>query len=500
MSDALPRRAGLPLALLAALALSTAIAPLNSTMIAVALPEMARTLPADSSVLRQGLVTSYMLTNIVLQSPGGKLGDRIGHRRGLELGQLIFALGAALAYLMPYLPALIISRVLMATGAAVMTPSAMAMLRTELPTEARARAFGAFGALIGISAALGPKIGALLVARFGWISIFLANVPVLLASALLRRVAGASASSPRPTVARASEPTAKDQPSAPNSQPSTSAPESAAQPLATAAGQGKGTTAPAPFDLVGSFLLGASLIGLVLGMENAPLRWAALLGMLGLIPFALWERRVSDPVIDFSLFRRRAFLAGTLIVALQSVAMYSVMFELPQVASRLFSSGKQDVGNTLVVMMGAMVVTSPLGGRASERFGARAVAMTGSLLNLTGMILLGIGRLDSLTDAMPALALLGAGFGLVSAPTQSAAMSDVPRHKSGMAAGVSSTMRYVGGIAGVSMLGLLLSERTERDVVMREHTTVVTLFCIAFVLQVLCTLLLPRRTPPLPPR
>src|SRR5512133_3102067 len=90
--------------LLAAIALSAALAPLNSTMVAVALPEMSRTLHADSGVLRQALVTSYLLTNIVLQSPGGKLGDRLGHRRALGLGQLVFAFGAAIAYLSPTLP------------------------------------------------------------------------------------------------------------------------------------------------------------------------------------------------------------------------------------------------------------------------------------------------------------------------------------------------------------------------------------------------------------
>ncbi|WP_155798056.1 MFS transporter, partial [Sorangium cellulosum] len=185
-----------PVRLLAAIALSASLAPLNSTMVAVALPEMARDLQEGSGELRQGLVTSYLLTNIVLQSPGGKLGDRLSHRRALALGQLVFALGAALAYMWPVLPVLTASRVVMAAGAAILAPSATAMLRTELPPEVRGRAFGAFGAMMGIAAGMGPKVGALLVGHFGWTSIFLANVPVLLVAAALARTAAPARAAP----------------------------------------------------------------------------------------------------------------------------------------------------------------------------------------------------------------------------------------------------------------------------------------------------------------
>ncbi|XXT19023.1 MFS transporter [Sorangium sp. So ce429] len=449
--------ARLPVRLLVAIALSASLAPLNSTMVAVALPEMGRVLQAGSGELRQGLVTSYLLTNIVLQSPGGKLGDRLGHRRALTLGQLVFALGAALAYVWPVLPVLTASRVVMAAGAAILAPSATAMLRTELPPEVRGRAFGAFGAMMGLAAGAGPKVGALLVGQFGWTSIFLANVPVLLVSAALARGARgarAPAAAPAPAVA----------------------------------------PPPARFDIVGSVLLGASLMGIVLGLENANLRWAAALGALGLVPFVLWERRVADPVIDFSLFRRRTFMGGSLIIAIQNFAMYSVLFELPQVGVRLFDVETRDVGNTLVAMMAMMVVASPLAGRASERFGARAVALVGCSLALAGMVLLAARPLGAITDAVPALMALGAGLGLTSAPSQAAAMSDVPRDRSGMAAGLTSTMRYLGGIAGLTVLGLVLTETREHEVVMREHTTAIAVFCAALLLTIGCALTLPGRS------
>jgi len=440
----------LPLRLLVATAMAAALGPLNSTMVAVALPEMARDLPADSGALRQALVTSYLLTNIVLQSPGGKLGDRLGHRRALGLGQLLLAVGAALAYSWPVLPALTVARIVMASGGAIMAPSAIALLRTELPPDVRGRAFGAFGAVMGVAAGTGPTIGAQLVSHFGWTSIFLVNVPVLLLSAALAHL-GAKA--------------------------------------------GRSSAAPARprFDLLGSILLGISLAGLVLGLERAHLRWAAALGMLGLVPFVLWERRASDPVIDFSLFKRRTFVAGSLLISLQNFAMYSLIFELPQVAGRLFHVGPREVGSTLLAMMGTMVIASPIAGRSSDRFGPRAVALTGCALSLVGMILLAVRPLQGLGDAVPALVMLGAGLGLTSAPSQSAAMSDVPREKSGMAAGLTSTMRYIGGIAGVTVLGLVLTDRPAPDVVMQEHGTAMTIFCVALLVTLGCAAMLPRR-------
>ncbi|MDI1480314.1 MFS transporter [Polyangium sp. y55x31] len=441
-----------PVRLLVAIALSAALAPLNSTMVAVALPEMARTLPADSATLRQALVTSYLLTNIVLQSPGGKLGDRLGHRRALGLGQLLLAVGAALAYVWPVLPVLAVSRIVMAAGGAILVPSSTALLRTELPPEVRGRAFGAFGAVMGLSAGTGPMVGALLVGRFGWTSIFLANVPVLLLSAALAHL-GAPA---RP---RATTP-----------------------------------AAPRPrFDILGSVLLGASLVGLVLGLESAHLRWAAVLGALGLVPFVFWERRAADPIIDFSLFKCRAFVGGSLIIAVQNFAMYATIFELPQVAGRLFGIAPRDVGHTLLGMMGTMVVVAPFAGRSSDRFGARVVALAGCLLGIAGMFFLAVRPLGAITDAIPGLVILGAGLGLSSAPSQSAAMSDVPREKSGMAAGLTSTMRYLGGIAGLTVLGLVLTDRPDFEVVRHEHTTAISIYCASLLVTIGCAFLLPGR-------
>ena len=172
---------------IAALVLSVALVPLNSTMLAVAIPTIAKDLSVASEALTQALVASYLLVGIVFQSPGGKLGDGIGHGRALGLGQLVFAAGAIVGFAGRSMLLLELSRGLMAAGGAVMVPSAFALVRSRAPEKAQARAFGAFGAVMGLAAAVGPLIGGEIVERLGWPYLFAANAPPVLLAALLAR-------------------------------------------------------------------------------------------------------------------------------------------------------------------------------------------------------------------------------------------------------------------------------------------------------------------------
>ena len=152
---------------LLAAALAAALMPLNSTMIAVALPDISAEFDADPAVVTQALVTSYLVAAIVLQSPAGKLGDRLGHARMVVSGQVLVGAGALLGFLAPSLVSLTVARVLMAAGGAVLVPATVALLRHTLPPERRGRAFGAFGAVMALAAALGPLLGGALVDAFG---------------------------------------------------------------------------------------------------------------------------------------------------------------------------------------------------------------------------------------------------------------------------------------------------------------------------------------------
>ena len=277
---------------------------------------------------------------------------------------------------------------------------------------------------MGLSAGTGPTIGALLVGTFGWTSIFLANVPVLLLSAALAHL-GAP---PRPAAVT--------------------------------------PAAPRPrFDVVGSVLLGDRRSSGSPSASRPPTSAGPRCsGSLGLVPFALWERRAADPVIDFSLFSRRAFVGGSLLIALQNFAMYSTSSSCRRWpgacstsarARRHDAAGDDGDDGDLSRPRGARLPTAS----ARARWRSPAARSPWPAWSCSRRGPWARSRTRSRRSS-----LLGAGLGLTSAPSQSAAMSDVPREKSGMAAGLTSTMRYIGGIAGLTVLGLVLTDRPAGDV------------------------------------
>lgn len=398
---------------LVSLACSIGLVPLNSTMIAVAIPAIAGDWSVPPTLLFQWLVSSYLLVNIVAQSPAGKLGDRWGHMRMLQLGQLIFALGSVIGFLATVVPVLAAARVLMALGGAVMVPAAMASVRISLPPEKRAKAFGLFGAVMALSAACGPLVGGEIVARFGWAALFLVNIAPLAVVGFLELRA------PR-RHADATGPRQRQR-----------------------------------FDFLGSALLGLGLSLLVIGVRDLQ-AWAPLVGLavVLLAAFVWWERRASDPVIDLRLLSRRAFAAGAGIVGLQNFAMYALLFELPVVFARSFQATPAQSGRVLLAMTLAMVVGSTLGGQLAARLGPRRAAMTGTAVALVGSLLLLV-PLVGLQSFLPALLALGLGLGLSTPAANAASMAAAQPHESGMASAASGTLRYLGGIAGVAMVSAL---------------------------------------------
>jgi EmrB/QacA subfamily drug resistance transporter len=437
-----------PSRLLVALALACALAPLNSTMIAVALPAIGGELSADIAALTQWLVTSYLLVAIVAQSPAGKLGDLFGHGRMLYAGQLVLALGAATGLLANSVEALAGARVLMAAGGAVMVPSAMAMVRSRLPEHRRGHVFGAFAAVMALAAGIGPTLAGELVARFGWRAIFLAGAMPLVLVAVL--AAGATRGEAQP----------------------------AARPT---------------FDRTGTLLLGVGLTVGVLGIEIHRAIGAALgaLGLVVLVGFVRWERRARDPVIDLGLLRCRPYLAGSSVIALQNLAFYGLLFQLPFFFAQAFGAGSIDTGRSLLPLMVMVVVVSPASGWIVQRIGPRRTVLVGAFAGVASVCWLALGRVATLGAALPPLAVLGIGLGLSSAPSQAAAMNAIGAHQSGMAAGLMTTLRYLGGVLGIAILGLVLGSGV--DATLSRHRTAMAIFAASFALSVLASLGLPRR-------
>jgi len=440
--------AGLPRSALTGMMLAASLAPLGSTMIAVALPSIGRETGADPAELTAWLVSTYLITSIVLQSPGGKLGDLIGHGRALVVGLSLVAFGSILGLFVGDVHALGAARILMASGGASTVPATMAILRNQTSEQMRPRVFGLFGACMGLAAAVGPLLGGELTERFGWRAVFAGNLPVIAVSLVLVLMS-------RGMYSRAV------------------------------------SRSPA-FDWPGSLLLacGLTLVIVALRMSGSAAWWLGGIGLAMLVVFPSWERRAASPVVDFSLLRRGAFFGGGSIIALQNMAMYPLLFQLPVFFDRARHLGARTMGQALLALTVAMMLGSVAGGRLTERIGARGQTFAGSLVALAGLWWFADFESVQLpVDVMPGMVLIGAGVGMTSPPAQAASMSTVGREQSGMAGGVLSTMRYIGGVAGTTVLGAMLSDAASPA----SHQRPVLVYAAALVAAAALSLQLPGR-------
>ncbi|MEJ2290803.1 MAG: MFS transporter [Deinococcales bacterium] len=402
--------------LVVAVALATMLAPLNSTMIAVALPPIAARFGAGASV--PWLVTGYLIAMASLQPVAGKLGDRFG-RRPLMLGGLaLFALASLGAALAPGFGWLLAMRVLQGVAGAIAFPNGAAMLREAVPDARRGARFGLVGAGAGLAAAVGPPLAGVLVWSGGWQTIFYVNVLLIAPAAWLGWRAF-----PRGRTRPAGSP-------------------------------------PAPFDLAGAVLLCIALIAAAAMLTHhgplgawARLGWPVAAGAAVL--FAVVEWRHPDPAVQLRLFGRRAFAAANASVAASNFAMYVTLLSVPLLlAARAGSSA--GAGAVLAAMSGAMFLASPVGGSLADRWGRRRPALLGLGLLLAGTLLLATaGSGISIARLVGALMLIGLGIGTGTAALQTTAVESVAARDAGMASGVYTTSRYLGSIVGSALLARL---------------------------------------------
>ncbi len=304
---------------------------------------------------------------------------------------------------------------------------------------------------MGTAAAIGPLVGGELTALFGWRSVFIANIPVILVSYFLIRLATKSEGTAQAAIGRRSP----------------------------------------RFDVLGSVLLGFGMTLLVVAAQTSgsTALGAALGGVALLAVFVRWERHVAEPVLDLRLFLRPTFTAASVVIGLQNLAMYSLLFQLPIFFEQVRGVEAGTTGRTIITMMIAMIVGSPLGGWVSERVGARATAFVGTLTALAGVYLVSdFQALQSPGDALVGLLLIGAGLGLSSAPAQAGAMSAVGRREAGMAGGAVSTARYIGGVIGISALGYLLGGEQAG---VNAHSAATVVYLAALVVAAISALALP---------
>jgi EmrB/QacA subfamily drug resistance transporter len=404
---------------------------LDNTILGVALADMQTSLRAGVPSL-QWIVDGYMLAFTALMLTGGTLGDLLGRKRVMLAGVALFVGGSLFGALSTSSRELIAARVVMGVGAAACEPGTLSLIRHIYPdpTE-RAHALGVWTAVSGVSLALGPVLGGILVAAGGWQNIFWFNLAfgvVIFAAAAL-------------FVPESSDP--------------------------------EGRELDIPGLLAGAVALTAVTFAVIEGENGGYGRWwvAALfvVAAVGAAAFVAIERKVRDPVLRLAFFRLPTFTGATTVGFATSFGLFAVFFFSALYLQVVANFSGWRIALEFLAMTVAMVVAGRVAAIWIAARGSRGPMASGCLLAAVAMF--GVARLlnphPSFAALAAVLAVVGFGLGLALVAVSAAVLAVVPPERSGMAASTLNTSRELGGVLAVAILGAvvngrLLSELTRR--------------------------------------
>jgi EmrB/QacA subfamily drug resistance transporter len=398
--------------------MSLLIVGLDVTIVNVALPSIHRDLNASVSGL-QWTIDAYTLVLASLLLLAGSTGDRVGRRHVFQIGLVVFSFGSLLCGLAPSLGFLIAARVLQAIGGSMLNPVALSIIRNVFddPRE-RARAFGAWGAVFGLSLALGPVVGGALVDSVGWRAVFFVNVPIGLLAIILTHLY---------------------------------VPESRA-------------TRPRRIDPVGQALVIAGLASLTYAIIQAPRSGWTSGEILGLFAFSLlcfvalvrYELHHDEPLLEVRFFRSAPFSGASAIALMAFAAIGGFLFMNTLYLQDVRGLSPLDAGLYLLPMAATLLVVSPLSGRLVGSRGPRLpLAVGGAVLAVASLMLTRLTPGTTPVYLLGSYVLFGIALGFVNPPITNTAVSGMPADQAGVAAAVASTSRQVGVTLGVAVIGAI---------------------------------------------
>ena len=416
------------------------VTQLDVTIVNIALAKIGGDLHADVTGL-QWIVDAYALAFSVLMLSAGVLGDRLGARRMYAVGIVIFALASLACGLAFDATMLVAARALQGIGAAAMLPNSLALLNQACghDPKLRARAVGLWTAAGAVSIAAGPVIGGLLIAGFGWRSIFLVNLPIC-AAGLFATFAWV----PRPDATAV---------------PNTTVPGNA-QSTAQAVPQ------PRSVDLPGQLLAiialtaftGAVIEGRPLGLSHPLVAGGFILAVIAVIAFVTVEARVATPMLPLSLFRKRTFSAAVLFGICVNLTYYGMVFVLSLYLQHVRGYTPLEAGLAFLPLTGGFLASNVLSGWVVGRYGVRVPMICGALTAALGYGLLHlVGATTPLIGLLVPFLLIPSGMGLAVPAMTTAVLASVERQRAGTASAVLNTARQAGGAVGVAAFGALVS-------------------------------------------
>ncbi|MBI3216340.1 MAG: MFS transporter [Mycobacterium sp.] len=416
-----PRLRGNPWWTLAAVSIGVIMVGLDASVVAIANPHIAADLHATLSDL-QWITNAYMLALAALLIFGGKLGDRFGRRTIFFIGVIGFAAASVGIGLAGTVAGVIALRTVQGVFGALLMPATLAIIRSTFPADKLNTAVGIWGAATGASIAAGPIVGGLLVEHVNWESVFYINAPIAAAALLigaLSIVESRSGGSHR-------------------------------------------------MDIPGITALSGGLFLVVFGLIKAQdWGWLAastlgviLAGLLAIAAFVLIELRSAQPLLPMHLFTNRSLSIGTAVVVINFFALFGTLFFMTLFLQNVQGMSPVEAGVRTLPLSGALMITAPLSGVITQRFGPRPAMAGGLAAVAAALVLLSDLGADSGYGALwPAFVLLGAGIGLVLTASSDAIVGNAPMDAAGVAGGLQSTAVQLGGVLGTTILGSIMSSR-----------------------------------------
>jgi DHA2 family multidrug resistance protein-like MFS transporter len=414
MNEGLP----LPRRYLSILAISfgTALVVIDGSIVTVALPTIAQQLDIDSSAAVL-IVTVYQLVFVMTLLPFSNFGDRLGHRRLYQYGQLVFTGATILCFFARSLPLLIAARALQALGASAALSVSSAMIRSTYPSRQLGRGMGINSVIVSISGALAPTIGGLILTFASWPWLFAVTVPFALLSLTLAR--------------RLPDPRPRD----------------------------------VPFDVVGAILCAVTFGLLIVGLETAVhgghLAIAAVTVAAGILVGYLFIRRELDeprPILPVDLLGRPVLALSTLGAFASFVAMVTVILSLPFRLQQVYGFSPGEVGAVIAAWPLTTLFVAPTAGMLSDRIPAGVLGSIGMVIAVTGLLFLAYLPADpSGLDIAWRMGLTGAGFGMFLSPNARLIVGSAPLDRAAAAGGLISTTRLIGQTSGATLVAALLA-------------------------------------------
>lgn len=390
------------------------LTPFVRSSINLALPSIANEFNS-SAVFLTGITTVYLLVNAILYIPFGRIGDIYGRKRIFQYGLIIFTISSFISAFSISEEMFMITRIFQAIGNAMIFANLNAMISSAFPVSERGRAFGLTSMGVFVGLVFGPILGGVITGIVGWRALFYLDTVIgIIAAFAITRF-------------KHDWIDAKEE----------------------------------KLDILGSFLLGLSIISIIYGFSNFTSKYSLFLvigGIIGLSIFYLVEKRVTFPLINFDLFKSKSFTFGNITAFINYGAFVTIGFIISLYLQYLKGYGPLTAGLIVSIQSIVMIIVSPFAGKLSDKINPETVSTAGMVLTTIGVAIMTLINFENaLYVGGLSLIIFGAGIGLFYSSNTKVVLSSVDKQYFGIASATLSNVRSMGQIFAMGIVMLIIS-------------------------------------------